>query len=172
MRTPHKHAEVIKAWADGAQVQWLNPEAGWTDCDGYQPNWSVSNQYRIKPEPRKGWYRVALFRPVPGIGPLQIVFTDGVEEMTPYAEGFIRWLTPRTEYEVECLMSAAERIAEWFQANPDEALLVKDVEVKFTLTEDAALKALHMLCRLRILKATPYNPERLPGRQRNLYEVA
>ncbi len=69
-------------------------------------------------------------------------------------------------------MSAAERIADWFRLNPDETLLAEDVAVKFGLKQDCALKALHMLCRLKVLKATPYNPERLPVHPRNLYELA
>lgn len=69
-------------------------------------------------------------------------------------------------------MSAAERIAEWFRANPHEALLVEDVQVKFTLKRNCARKALHRLCLQKRLKATPYNPERHTGRPRNLYEAA
>lgn len=45
-KTPHKHAELIKAWADGELI----------DCfDGYiwqmvtKPTWIESLQYRIKP---------------------------------------------------------------------------------------------------------------------------
>ena len=52
MRTPHKHAEIIKAWADGAQVQCRNnvdPE--WKDI-GHNPCWFEEIQYRIKPEPK------------------------------------------------------------------------------------------------------------------------
>ena len=70
------------------------------------------------------------------------------------------------------MTSAAERIAEWFRANPHEALLVEDVEVKFGLRRECAQKALHALCCGKFLRATPYNPERAPGRPRNLYEVA
>lgn len=46
---PHKHAEVIKAWADGAIVQVLAP-AGWEDMHS-APGWFDFNEYRIKPEP-------------------------------------------------------------------------------------------------------------------------
>ncbi len=35
MKQPHKHAEVIKAWADGAEIQWFE-----------------DMRYRIKPEPK------------------------------------------------------------------------------------------------------------------------
>jgi hypothetical protein len=46
---PHKHAEIIKAWADGAEIEAL--DAGhWYKCN--YPNWSERVQYRIKPEPK------------------------------------------------------------------------------------------------------------------------
>jgi len=48
----HKHAELIKAWADGAQIQvcYCN-EGTWEDVD--YPAWGVGNEYRIKPEEKK-----------------------------------------------------------------------------------------------------------------------
>ena len=50
---PHKHAELIKAWADGAKIQlwWAD---GWVDSEN--PNWG-GEIYRIKPEPKPDWYR-------------------------------------------------------------------------------------------------------------------
>jgi hypothetical protein len=47
---PHKHAEIIKAWADGAEIQYY--EHGWLDCTDC-PIWQVDVEYRIKPEPPK-----------------------------------------------------------------------------------------------------------------------
>lgn len=50
MKTPHKHAELIKAWADGAEIQ-LKLNAGkWGDC--VDPYWNPELEYRIKPEPK------------------------------------------------------------------------------------------------------------------------
>lgn len=53
MNKPHKHAELIKAWADGADIQIqllvgkeLKPE--WHD--DYDPKWADNRKYRIKPE--------------------------------------------------------------------------------------------------------------------------
>ena len=51
MGTPHKHAELIKAWADGAKIQYLNINEEWRDISS--PNWGLSTDYRIKPEPKK-----------------------------------------------------------------------------------------------------------------------
>lgn len=56
MGTPHKHAELIKAWADGAEIQWFNSiEKSWWDIKN--PMWSSKTQYRIKPEPKKAQIR-------------------------------------------------------------------------------------------------------------------
>ena len=61
MPTPHKHAEIIKAWAEGAQIQVLidtYPPSGeveqtWKDFGkDIAPIWVPSYQYRIKPEPQ------------------------------------------------------------------------------------------------------------------------
>lgn len=45
---PHKHAEIIKAWADGAEIEYEY-------CGRYEciksPVWDEETEYRIKPEP-------------------------------------------------------------------------------------------------------------------------
>lgn len=54
MKTPRKHAELIKAWADGAQIQWYDDsirEHRWKDCGDYF-DWGCNVQFRIKPEPK------------------------------------------------------------------------------------------------------------------------
>ena len=51
MNKPHKHSELIKAWADGAKIQYL--ENGiWADCHVNGPAWDSTTEYRIKPEPK------------------------------------------------------------------------------------------------------------------------
>ncbi len=58
MNTPHKHAALIKAWADGAQIQIL-VDGRWQDCtrDGIAPSWYPAYIYRIKPKPMIKKYR-------------------------------------------------------------------------------------------------------------------
>lgn len=46
----HKHAEIIKQWADGAQIQY--EDCGWRDCNN--PAWDVGTEYRVKP-PEPKW---------------------------------------------------------------------------------------------------------------------
>ena len=47
---PHKHAEIIKAWADGADIQVYHIDK-WMDVTC--PVWLEAYKYRIKPEPKK-----------------------------------------------------------------------------------------------------------------------
>lgn len=49
-KKPHKHAAVIKAWADGAEIQCNDPSfynPTWTDID--HPHWELGMEYRVKP---------------------------------------------------------------------------------------------------------------------------
>ena len=53
---PHKHAELIKAWADGATIQsrYKFGYGDWTAwADNEYPVWEDEWEYRIKPEPKK-----------------------------------------------------------------------------------------------------------------------
>jgi hypothetical protein len=46
----HKHAELIKAWADGAEIQYKQIGGEWIT---EEPLWCEEYEYRIKPdEPR------------------------------------------------------------------------------------------------------------------------
>jgi len=49
----NKHADLIHAWADGAEIQFREYAGEWND---FQPNgyacWHQDMEYRIKPEPK------------------------------------------------------------------------------------------------------------------------
>lgn len=52
MKTRHKHAELIKEWADGAEIEYWSPTYGrWQES--ITITWDVNYQYRIKPEPKR-----------------------------------------------------------------------------------------------------------------------
>lgn len=56
MNKPHKWADVIKAAADGKEVQWYSDDkADWVTKPGHDAiaywYWSGCQEYRIKPEP-------------------------------------------------------------------------------------------------------------------------
>lgn len=52
MKTPHIHAELIKAWADGAQIQYKDNENWYDVNNSFGPYWTPTTKYRIKPEPK------------------------------------------------------------------------------------------------------------------------
>lgn len=63
---PHKHAELIKAWADGAEIQRRiirngenidEPIISYSWLTENMPMWSIHEEYRIKPAPKPNWYR-------------------------------------------------------------------------------------------------------------------
>lgn len=50
----HKHAHMIRAWADGAQIQvFAKRWKRWKDTD--KPTWDEDSEYRIKPEEHSVW---------------------------------------------------------------------------------------------------------------------
>ena len=53
----HKHAELIHAWAEGAEIERLSQGYGKTPMQGHweprsNPSWNTFDEYRIKPEPK------------------------------------------------------------------------------------------------------------------------
>jgi len=52
MKTPHKHAELIKAWADGAEIEYLDVGSASVWRSVTSPRWDGQGSYRIKPAPK------------------------------------------------------------------------------------------------------------------------
>lgn len=98
MGTPHKHAEFIKAWADGETIQYFNlAKQEWVDCAYNRPIWNSEDSYRIKPE--KKWYRVALYRGTDSNW-ATCANSEPTEKEMEKQLSFVRWLTDRVEYDV------------------------------------------------------------------------
>ena len=47
----HKHADLIYAWVDGAEIQFKNGYGDWISTGGY-PTWFKDQEYRVKPQPK------------------------------------------------------------------------------------------------------------------------
>ena len=80
---PHKHAELIKAWADGAEIEYRSFET--IEWKPIFKGWSWDNtlvaEYRIKPEPKPDhvfYGRVAFtyFDTPPTVGGLGLLHGD------------------------------------------------------------------------------------------------
>ena len=54
----HKLHKEIKAWADGAEIEWrlIDKQTIWAACSN-QPSWGNDNlEFRIKPQPKEPQY--------------------------------------------------------------------------------------------------------------------
>ena len=61
MGTPHKHRDVIIAWANGEEIQWKpNLEDEWIDLLTDDPSFHEYFEFRIKPKrvKKEGWVNV------------------------------------------------------------------------------------------------------------------
>ena len=103
--TPHPYAEILRAIADGKQIQMQARTGEWLDVQDFQVLDNAANgpyaadSFRIKHEPKKARYRVAEMRSQQGVN---YTYTDDGNEQSrlDQAPGFIRWLTDWVEYEV------------------------------------------------------------------------
>lgn len=96
--TPHKHKDLIIAWANGAKVQVSIKNDVWADVEF--PAWSPHDVYRIKPHTIK--YRNFLWR-ARSESPIRmcVVKWDGnVNEDRSKWEGFVRWVGDWQEVEI------------------------------------------------------------------------
>jgi hypothetical protein len=51
MNKPHRHKDIIVAWANGTLIQWrLDDSYEWQDLEKNTPPTDVIREYRIKPE--------------------------------------------------------------------------------------------------------------------------
>ncbi len=109
----HKHADLIHAWADGAEIQFFNAHKNaWEDCEAYTLSWSNKFQYRIKPKSIKGKYRVALFKDGHRFWTLTVnagnhfwadtnnTETEIAQKIKEETKFFFDWLTDWVEYDV------------------------------------------------------------------------
>lgn len=55
---PHKHAELIKAWADGAEIEYRDGQNPWRSLPVHG-DWEYFFEYRIKPQPKPDVVRYA-----------------------------------------------------------------------------------------------------------------
>ena len=68
-KTPHKHAEAIKAWADGYEIEFFSSGLNeW--ISNATPSWYEDISYRIKPTKPKDKHMEALIVLSPHAGPL------------------------------------------------------------------------------------------------------
>lgn len=108
MGQPHKHAALIKAWADNPQLELQFRGHGcqsncWYNMSPSAPDWSVS-EVRIKPKTIK--YRNFLWEPQCSLTPGKKIVCVCSEQEHQYEprekwQGFVKWLGDWQEVVVE-----------------------------------------------------------------------
>ena len=97
----HKHCDLIKAWADGAEIQQRHPvdPTKWEEISKY-PSWSDGMEYRIKPKTIKYrnflWYSQFSARLVVSL----CTYEENKREPRENWKNFIKWLGNWQEVEV------------------------------------------------------------------------
>lgn len=98
-----KWIELGSAMIQGKTIQ-RNEKGEWLDVLNLNTISYDPESFRIKPDPKKGWYRVGLLKTDEGE-----FFTTTADSTDPYedpeqtyldewSEDFVRWLTDRIEY--------------------------------------------------------------------------
>lgn len=95
---PHIHADIIKAWADGATIEYFW-EGKWKTTD--MPVWEVTTRYRVKPKAKKLNVTIVLMRTTYN-GEYYTVTAESHLELKDLAKSseFVRVLEHR-EYEIK-----------------------------------------------------------------------
>jgi hypothetical protein len=94
MKKPHKHRDLIIAWANGEIIE-LKNKYGWDYVD--DPSWHEDVEYRIKPEVIR--YRVAIFKSTEAIW-CAVAHNEKQIEYFEETSFFKKWLTDWIEVEV------------------------------------------------------------------------
>lgn len=98
MNNPHKHCEVIKAWADGAEIQVKDPHTDKWSPLTERPYWYEDMQYRVKPKTIR--YRVALLNKANNEFGTTTVNAPHEEQCVQGWGDFAYWLTDWIKVEV------------------------------------------------------------------------
>lgn len=100
--TAKDYLPLVQALAEGKTIQWMNMAGEWHD-QIVETSFSASaDRYRIKPEPKKQWCRVALKKFADNDCDREFYTWSCDDEHEESAEKncpeFVRWLTDRIEY--------------------------------------------------------------------------
>lgn len=96
----HIHHVEIKAWADGAEIEYFDP---WSETwmPASTPSWNTKIKYRVKPQPEVVRYKRYLHRNAAGprMGAHMGTHNEGDDNPETWS-GFIRWIDTDWQEEV------------------------------------------------------------------------
>ena len=90
MKHKHKHCDIIKAWADGEEIQYFSIlSQGWITIKN--PSWDEDEKYRVKPKEEFLKYKVALFKSCTGEFFVDC-YTPDQYDLVEDGNSFIAWI--------------------------------------------------------------------------------
>lgn len=95
MNQPHKHKDMIIAWANGEEIEYRDPNVSMEWGSIKVPAWFDNVQYRVKPEPKESVHTFRIGVGAYGDGTFYTITADNaVEEQGIQSEpNFIGWIT-------------------------------------------------------------------------------
>jgi hypothetical protein len=112
----HPHADLIHAWAEGAEIE-VKHNGEWTDIAQDIPPYAPTREYRIKPQP-KPWYEnipphgvLCWVSNKVDIGPdLMAIHKYDKDEKRFYSKRLLSWAyaTPLTDDEIRQFLRGGE----------------------------------------------------------------
>ena len=95
MNQPHKHKDVIIAWANGAEVEFRNANTpiDWKPIK--VPTWFMDTEYRVKPEPKESVHTFRIGVAANGDKNVYTITADNEEEERQLQADpdFIGWIS-------------------------------------------------------------------------------
>lgn len=92
----HVHSDLIKVWADGAEIQFRSRIVpNWTNTGN--PSWRPDFEYRIKPQQTK--YRLYAYRRWDKSVGIALIVNENDTQRVENSNSFIKWITDWCTYE-------------------------------------------------------------------------
>ena len=95
MNQPHKHKDVIIAWANGEEIEFRNPDVHTQWIPIKDPAWLLDIEYRVKPEPTENTITFRVGVGVGGDGSFYTITADNTteEQAIQTNPNFIGWIS-------------------------------------------------------------------------------
>ena len=95
MNQPHKHKDVIIAWANGEEIEFRDPDSSIEWKPIKVPSWFPDTDYRVKPEPTESVHTFRIGVAACDDGGFYTFTADNEEEERDYQSepNFITWLS-------------------------------------------------------------------------------
>ena len=118
---PHKHAELIKAWADGAEIEERYTSSDANRWHQFLGDWDDDEvEFRIKPEPKKEvWQLYEEIRKITDGASESMTHQDAVNEIMVWKHFYEKEYNFKPESKPDVVKYATTFMTSWHKEKPD-----------------------------------------------------